>query len=201
MAAWLITVMDVHDAKGYEAYRARVAPLIAAAGGRYVVRGGATRTVEGSWPTGRTVILEFPDMTTRDRFMDGPDYAPVKAIRHRTSRSIVIAVDGYPDAAPAVPGSAYLVGNNSVADRARFKGYADRVPGILTAAGGRYLVRGGTARTVEGDWPAQRLVIAEFPDMARLEDFYFGPTYGEILPIRLASGDGNVVLAQGYAGG
>jgi len=201
MAAWLITVMDVHDATGYEAYRSQVAPLIAAAGGRYVVRGGATRTVEGAWPKGRTVILEFPDMAALDGFIAGPAYAPVKAIRHRTAHSVVIAVEGYPDAAPAVAGSAYLVGNNSVADPARFKGYADRVPGILTAAGGRYLVRGGTARVLEGDWPAQRLVIAEFPDMARLEAFYAGPAYGEILPIRLASGDGNVILAQGYAGG
>ncbi|MGE0252989.1 MAG: DUF1330 domain-containing protein [Alphaproteobacteria bacterium] len=201
MAAWLFTVMDVHDPQGYEAYRAQVAPLIAAAGGRYVVRGGATRTVEGTWPKGRTVILEFPDMAALDGFMAGPDYAPVKAIRHRTARSVVIAAEGYPDAAPAVPGRAYLVGNNSVTDPARFKAYADRVPGLLTAAGGRYLVRGGAARVLEGDWPAQRLVIAEFPSMGALEAFYFGPAYGEILPIRLASGDGNVVLVEGYAGG
>lgn len=200
MAAWLITVMDVHDAKGYEAYRARVAPLIAAAGGRYVVRGGATRTVEGSWPAGRTVILEFPDMAALDGFIDGPAYAPVKAIRHRTARSVVIAVAGYPDAAPAVQGGAYLVGNNEITDPDRFKVYAERVPAILTAAGGRYLVRGGAARVLEGDWPAHRLVIAEFPSMPALEAFYFGTTYGEILPIRLSAGTGNAILAEGYRG-
>ncbi|MBM3559833.1 MAG: DUF1330 domain-containing protein [Alphaproteobacteria bacterium] len=140
-------------------------------------------------------------MAALDDFIEGPAYAPVKAIRHRTASSVVIAVEGYPGAAPAVPESAYLVGNNTIADPDRFKVYAERVPAVLTAAGGRYLVRGGAARTLEGDWPARRLVVAEFPAMAVLEAFYFGATYGEILPIRLSSGTGNAILAEGYRGG
>lgn len=95
MPAYIIGSITVTDPVGYEEYRAKVPAVIAAHGGRYVVRGGQMEVIEGDWPLSRTVVLEFPDMARIKAFYDSPDYAPLLAIRKRTSVSNLIAVEGY----------------------------------------------------------------------------------------------------------
>ena len=94
--AYLVAEIDIHDPAGFEAYRDAVAPMIAAYGGRYLVRGGAVTALEGDAPTARVVMLEFPDVATARRFWHSEDYAPVAAIRHRTTTSRIYMVEGLP---------------------------------------------------------------------------------------------------------
>lgn len=56
---WIIHA-DVNDAEAFERYRAANEVAFAAFEHRYLVRGGLSRTVEGSVRK-RTVIVEFPD--------------------------------------------------------------------------------------------------------------------------------------------
>jgi uncharacterized protein (DUF1330 family) len=95
MPAYLVGNIRVTDPVEYEEYRARVPAVIAAHGGRYVVRGGEMAVLEGDWPGPRTVVLEFPDMQRLMAFYDSPDYAPLRALRERASVSNLIAVEGY----------------------------------------------------------------------------------------------------------
>ena len=95
MPAYLVGNITVTDPVAYEEYRARVPAVIAAHGGRYVVRGGAMEVLEGDWPNPRTVILEFPDMRRLKAFYESADYAPLLAIRKRSAVSNIIAVEGY----------------------------------------------------------------------------------------------------------
>jgi uncharacterized protein (DUF1330 family) len=62
MAAYVIADIEVLDSAGYEEYRRQVPATIAAYGGRYLARGGATEVLEGAWSPKRCAILEFPDM-------------------------------------------------------------------------------------------------------------------------------------------
>jgi uncharacterized protein (DUF1330 family) len=71
-----------------------VPAIIAAYGGRYLVRGGATAALEGAPPASRQVILEFPDMARLRAFYDSPEYRPLLAIRQRTARSTLFAIEG-----------------------------------------------------------------------------------------------------------
>lgn len=96
MKAYIIAEIDVTDPAGFEDYRSAVAPMIAAYGGRYLVRGGAVTSLEGESPTARIVVLEFPDAETAERFWHSDDYAPVAAIRHRTTNSRIFMVEGMP---------------------------------------------------------------------------------------------------------
>jgi uncharacterized protein (DUF1330 family) len=48
LAAYVIYQGEVLDAERYEEYKAQVTPNIAAAGGRYLVRGGAAEAL-GAW--------------------------------------------------------------------------------------------------------------------------------------------------------
>lgn len=94
MAAYLIADVEVHDRAGFEDYQRRVPATIAAHGGRYLVRGGATETLEGSWSPKRCVVLEFPDMATFRTWWDSPEYVPLRALRERTTTSHLVVAEG-----------------------------------------------------------------------------------------------------------
>jgi len=91
---YVVAEVDVHDPDGFAAYRAAVPEVIAQFGGRYVARGGAITGVEGVPPSGRIVIVEFPSKAQAEAFVQSAEYAPVAAIRQRTSSSRLFVVEG-----------------------------------------------------------------------------------------------------------
>lgn len=94
VAAYVIVNLDVHDAALYEQYRTQAPAFVAKHGGRYLVRGGASEVVEGEWQPRRLVVLEFPDMDSARSFFADPEYAVVAALRHRSTTSQVVMVEG-----------------------------------------------------------------------------------------------------------
>ncbi len=94
MTAYLIADVEVIDSAAYEEYRQKVPATIAAYGGRYIARGGATQVLEGGWAPKRCVLLEFPSMTQLKTWWDSPEYVPLRAIRERATRSNLVAVEG-----------------------------------------------------------------------------------------------------------
>jgi uncharacterized protein (DUF1330 family) len=95
MPAYLIANIDVTDREGFERYRLAVPAVIAAHGGRYLVRGGAIQAMEGQLPLKRLVILEFPSMAAAQGFYDSADYAPLLALRLASTKGDVVLVEGY----------------------------------------------------------------------------------------------------------
>jgi uncharacterized protein (DUF1330 family) len=95
MPAYLIANIDVTDPTGYEQCKAQAPATIAAYGGRYLTRGGATAVLEGDWAPHRLVILEFPDMARLHAWYDSVEYRPLIEIRQRTSHSSFIAIEGH----------------------------------------------------------------------------------------------------------
>lgn len=96
MPAYLVAHVDVHDATGFEQYRIQVMPVVAAYGGRYLVRGGALETLEGAEQQRRLVILEFPSMSAAQSFYHSPEYAPVLQLRLDSAASDIVLVEGCP---------------------------------------------------------------------------------------------------------
>lgn len=94
MPAYLYANVEVTDPAAYETYRTRVPALIAAHGGRYLVRGGAVTVLEGSGVPHRQVILEFPDMAHLKAFYGAPEYQELIAIRQGASRGTLLAIEG-----------------------------------------------------------------------------------------------------------
>ena len=95
--------------------------------------------------------------------------------------------------------SAYLVAHLTVTDPDALEAYRAAVPEVIARFGGRYLVRGGAVETLEGEWRVPRLVIVAFDSMAQAKRFYESPDYQEILPLRLAAAEGDVVLVEGVS--
>ena len=94
MPAYVIANIRVEDAEAYEEYRAVVPAVIARFGGRYLVRGGRSETLEGDMTLGRVIILEFPSYEDARRWYDSPEYEAAKAIRQGCSFGDVLIVEG-----------------------------------------------------------------------------------------------------------
>jgi uncharacterized protein (DUF1330 family) len=94
MPAYLIAEIEVTDREAYELYRARTPAVIAAHGGRFLVRGGEAEAREGAAAAGRLVVVEFPDLAAARRFYDSPDYQAILPLRQRASRGRVLLVAG-----------------------------------------------------------------------------------------------------------
>jgi uncharacterized protein (DUF1330 family) len=94
MAAYLIADVEIHDPQTYKAYQQSAPATIAAHGGRYLVRGGATEVVEGSWSPKRCVILEFPSMAQLRAWYDSSEYLPLRELRKKSTRSNLVMVEG-----------------------------------------------------------------------------------------------------------
>lgn len=94
MSAYLLANVDVTDPAAYETYRQEVPALIAAHGGRYLVRGGASEVLEGDMVPNRLVVLEFPGMAQLKAFYHSADYQRLVRIRQSASSGSIVAVEG-----------------------------------------------------------------------------------------------------------
>ena len=93
MAAYMICDVRIADVAAYEEYKSKVPALIARHGGEHLVRGGTHEVLEGTWEPTRLVLFRFPDRAAIRAFMADPDYAPLKALRHRIAEMDGVAVD------------------------------------------------------------------------------------------------------------
>ena len=94
MSAFVIAEIDVQRPDVYEDYKAAAPPSIAQYGGRYIVRGGPTVTLEGDWVPKRIVVLEFPSLEQARAWWASAEYADAKAMRQSSASTRMIAVDG-----------------------------------------------------------------------------------------------------------
>jgi uncharacterized protein (DUF1330 family) len=94
MSAYVVAEVQVTDPAVYEEYRKLVPATIAKYGGKYLVRGGAVETKEGTWQPKRLVVLEFASMDQARRWYQSPEYAPALALRAKAARSKVLLVEG-----------------------------------------------------------------------------------------------------------
>jgi uncharacterized protein (DUF1330 family) len=95
MAAYVVVDTKIHDAEGYERYKALAAPIAKKFGGKYLARGGEMHIIDDDlWVPTRMVILEYPDIETARAFTDSDEYAPVAALRHEFADSTLVIVEG-----------------------------------------------------------------------------------------------------------
>jgi uncharacterized protein (DUF1330 family) len=79
---------------------------------------------------------------------------------------------------------AYVIYQGEILDPARYDEYKVQAAESILAAGGRYVVRGGDVEVLEGEAPAGRTVVLEFPTRQAAIDWYRGERYTEVRKIR-----------------
>lgn len=94
MSALIIVDIEVTDSVLYEEYKRLASASIAAHGGRYLVRGGASEVLDGEWTPRRLVVLEFDSVEQAKAWRASPEYAEAKKVREGCARSNMIVAEG-----------------------------------------------------------------------------------------------------------
>ncbi len=94
MAAYVITRVEISNAAQYEKYKALSPAAVAESGGKFIVRGGESVTLEGPEETQRIVVLEFPDMETARSFYDSEQYRRAREVRAGAAELQMVVVSG-----------------------------------------------------------------------------------------------------------
>ncbi|MBN3035692.1 MAG: DUF1330 domain-containing protein [Bacteroidales bacterium] len=92
---------------------------------------------------------------------------------------------------------AYVVVDIEVLDPLRYEDYKKMAPPSLAIYGGRYIARGGTTETLEGDWSPTRLVILQFPTAERARAWLNSEEYRQARTLRHATARTRMVLTEG----
>ena len=94
MPAYVVVQIDVKDSVAYEEYRRLASPTVTLYSGRYVVRGGASEILEGSWQPRRLVVLEFPTAERARAWWSSPEYAPARRPQ-RCAETEMLPIEGH----------------------------------------------------------------------------------------------------------
>ena len=90
---YIIGHITVNDPEAYQEYIVRDTPLIEAAGGKPLVRGGEADNAEGP-EFSRHVIFEFPDFESAKALYYSEEYQDVARIRRENATSMIVLVEG-----------------------------------------------------------------------------------------------------------
>lgn len=94
--------------------------------------------------------------------------------------------------------SVYLVVTASISDPAKMGTYqaALMASDLYARHGGRYVLRGRPVADLE-NWDGRAVVVAEFPDRAAAEAFWWSSAYQQqIKPLRAGAGDFHVGIFE-----
>ena len=199
-----ISRLEVHDAEGYKPYLPGAESAIAAHGGRFLVRGGAFETLEGT-SRSRNVVVEFPDYESALACFHSDEYQAAYKHRLASSEGEHLVIEGYEGTQPASsvisgpaegPGTAYWVMRIDVHDLETYKSYVAADAVAIEAYRGWFLVRGGKHEAVHGQARSRNVVIA-FKDYETALAAYQSPEYQEALSHRLKAAQAEVIAIHG----
>ncbi|MFT3974760.1 MAG: DUF1330 domain-containing protein [Amaricoccus sp.] len=93
MAAYWITNIEVTDAESYGKYAKLAGPAIESFGGKFLVRGGKHKQLEGR-DRARNVLVEFPDIATAEACYNSPAYQEALSYARNASIRDLVLVEG-----------------------------------------------------------------------------------------------------------
>ena len=90
-----------------------------------------------------------------------------------------------------------LFDNVEVTNEEHLQEYAKRVAPIVAKYGGWYVVVGGRADLVEGDWRPTYPVLLEFPSLEEAYRWYNADEYRDLKTLRHSAVRSNAVFIEG----
>jgi uncharacterized protein (DUF1330 family) len=89
---WIAHV-DVRDPERYKDYVATARPAFERYGAKFLARGGAYESMEGT-ARGRNVVIEFPSLQAARDCYNSTEYQAAKAIRLTVADADMVIVEG-----------------------------------------------------------------------------------------------------------
>src|SRR5256885_9178191 len=92
---------------------------------------------------------------------------------------------------------AYIAVDIVIDDPSTYERYKQLAPPSIAKYGGRYLLRGGTATPLEGDWSPARFVILEFASADVARQWWSSPEYAEAKALRQSCARTQMLVLDG----
>lgn len=196
--------LDVGNPQGFQAYRDMADAGHKRFGSRLLARGGRREVVEGKMRA-RNVLREFNAYDEALAYYHGEDYSRAHPLREPHSVCDFLIVEGYdgpqPERQPSAPAPAALAGywiaHIDVTDPEGYRAYQDAVGTAFGKFGGRYLVRGGRSKLMEG-YQRARCVCLEFPSYDAALACYRSPEYRAAIELRKGKAEFDMVVIEGF---
>ncbi len=92
---------------------------------------------------------------------------------------------------------AYVIVEVYIHDHREYEEYKKLTPAAIAAFDGKFLVRGGHIMSVEGDWNPERVVVLEFPNVEKANEWWHSPLYTEAKLIRQRTARTKMIIVEG----
>jgi len=92
---------------------------------------------------------------------------------------------------------AYVIVEIDIVDPAGYEEYKQLASATVEKYGGKYIIRGGTVETLEGDWNPKRIVVLQFDSMQRAKEWLNCEEYREPRKMRHRTARTRMVVVEG----
>ena len=93
--------------------------------------------------------------------------------------------------------AAYVIVDINITDAERYERYKVMAAPTVGQFNGEYVVRGGTAKNLEGDWEPGRVVVLRFPTLARAEEWWASDEYAPAKVLRQEAANSTMIVVEG----
>ena len=93
--------------------------------------------------------------------------------------------------------AAYVIVEIDIVDPVGYEEYKKQAGATVAKYGGKYIVRGGKAEVLEGDWNPKRIVVLEFESMQKAKEWLHCEEYREPRKMRHRTAKTNMILVEG----
>jgi uncharacterized protein (DUF1330 family) len=91
---------------------------------------------------------------------------------------------------------AYLIARVDVTDPGQYRHYLNATPPIIEKFGGKAIARSTEPITLEGPEETRRIVILQFPSIAKAQEFYHSPEYQKARTLRDGVALGELIIVN-----
>jgi uncharacterized protein (DUF1330 family) len=92
--------------------------------------------------------------------------------------------------------AAYVIVEVFITDPKEYDKYKKLTPATIAAFDGRFIVRGGAAESLEGNWKPGRIVVLEFPSTKRAKEWWSSDAYSKAKRIRQRAAKTKMLLVE-----
>jgi uncharacterized protein (DUF1330 family) len=95
--------------------------------------------------------------------------------------------------------SAYVIADVRINTTGDLRDYARQAPATIARFGGRFVIRGGKAEDLEGDWHPDRIVVVEFSTLEQAKQWWHSPEYMAVRAIRQRNATSRLIVVEGVS--
>jgi uncharacterized protein (DUF1330 family) len=93
--------------------------------------------------------------------------------------------------------AAYIIVDVEITEPVGYEDYKRQTPSSVAQYGGRFIVRGGRAENLEGDWSPNRMVVVEFPSVEQAKKWWSSSEYAPAKALRQRCGRTRMIVVEG----